>query len=239
MSVFVSRELKVPLVGKLLSDFAVGDIVKLNENGSPVEYIVVNQGIPSNSSLYDSSCNGTWLLRKDIIKGMEWGSSGKNAYANSSAHTYLNGDFISLFDIDTNNAIKQVKIPYCRGNGTTTVYSGSNGLSTKAFLLSTYEVGYNNSYSYILKDGGKLSYFLSGEGASANLLRDISASNQLDQWWLRSVPSSNSTTACEINFDGSLNYGAGITVAHGIRPALVLLPTALFDSKTLLFKEVK
>lgn len=42
----------------LASDLAVGDIVKLTENGTPVEYIVVNQGIPENSSLYDSSCNG-------------------------------------------------------------------------------------------------------------------------------------------------------------------------------------
>lgn len=31
------------------SDLAVGDIVKLMENGTPVEYIVVNQGIPENS----------------------------------------------------------------------------------------------------------------------------------------------------------------------------------------------
>lgn len=48
-----------PSAGILASDLAVGDIVKLTENGTPVEYIVVNQGIPGNSSLYDSSCDGT------------------------------------------------------------------------------------------------------------------------------------------------------------------------------------
>ena len=48
-----------PSTGILASDLAVGDIVKLTENGTPVEYIVVNQGIPENSGLYDASCNGT------------------------------------------------------------------------------------------------------------------------------------------------------------------------------------
>lgn len=52
-------QLKAPSTGILASDLAVGDIVKLTENGTPVEYIVVNQGIPENSGLYDSSCNGT------------------------------------------------------------------------------------------------------------------------------------------------------------------------------------
>ena len=50
-------------MAKLLGQVAVGSIVKLNENGSPTNYIVVNQGIPGNSPLYDASCNGTWLLR--------------------------------------------------------------------------------------------------------------------------------------------------------------------------------
>lgn len=64
-----------PSTGILASDLAVGDIVKLTENGTPVEYIVVNQGIPENSSLYDSSCNGTWLLRKDLYSERQWNTS--------------------------------------------------------------------------------------------------------------------------------------------------------------------
>ena len=48
-----------PSTDILASDLAVGDIVKLMENGTPVEYIVVNQGKPYDSSLYDDSCDGT------------------------------------------------------------------------------------------------------------------------------------------------------------------------------------
>ena len=56
---------KKPVTAIMASDIAVGSSVYLLENGSPVEWIVVNQGIPSSSSLYDSSCDGTWLMRKD------------------------------------------------------------------------------------------------------------------------------------------------------------------------------
>ena len=65
----VAPQMKAPVIsGILASDLAVGSSVYLMENGVATEYLVVNQGIPSGSSLYDSSCDGTWLLRKDIYE---------------------------------------------------------------------------------------------------------------------------------------------------------------------------
>ena len=52
-----------PVVGIKAGDLPIGQIVKLMEGGVETEFIVVNQGIPENSGLYDASCNGTWLLR--------------------------------------------------------------------------------------------------------------------------------------------------------------------------------
>ena len=49
-----------------LGNKAIGSIVKLKVNGAAKEFIVVHQGKPS--SLYDESCNGTWLLMKDIYE---------------------------------------------------------------------------------------------------------------------------------------------------------------------------
>ena len=58
-----------PVVTGIFSgDLAVGSVVKLIENGVATEYLVVNQGKPSGSSLYDDSCDGTWLLRNDIYE---------------------------------------------------------------------------------------------------------------------------------------------------------------------------
>lgn len=79
--------LKAPVTGVLASSLAVGSTVKLMEGGTAVEYLVVNQGIPSNSNLYDASCDGTWLLRKDIHSERQWNSSNVNDYANSTINT--------------------------------------------------------------------------------------------------------------------------------------------------------
>ena len=128
-----------------LSSKGVGSIVKLKVNGFARNFIVVHQGKPS--SVYDDSCTGTWLLMKDIYERRQWHSSNTNDYANSTIHSYLNSTFLAMFDSNIQKAIKQVKLPYRKGSGTsTTVTSGSNGLSEKIFLLSATETSLNISY---------------------------------------------------------------------------------------------
>lgn len=53
-----------------LSDLEIGQTIKLNLNGTPWDWVVVNQGLPS--SIYDASCDGTWLLMKDIYENRKW-----------------------------------------------------------------------------------------------------------------------------------------------------------------------
>ena len=74
--IFVDPKLWAVATDKPLGDYAVGGIVKLNENGSPVDYLVVHQGLPS--SMYDASCDGTWLLRKNIVEKRAWDSGDSN-----------------------------------------------------------------------------------------------------------------------------------------------------------------
>ncbi len=72
--VYVSRFFVPASSGISAGDLEVGKIVRLNEKGTPVDYLVVNQGIPEDSPLYDASCEGTWLLRKDISENRIWDS---------------------------------------------------------------------------------------------------------------------------------------------------------------------
>lgn len=218
------------------SDLAVGSTVKLLENGVAVEYLVVNQGIPSGSSLYDSSCNGTWLLRKDIHSNRTWDSSDNN-YKNSDVRSYLNGAFLGLFDSDTQAAIQQVKIPYVNGTGTGSVASGSSGYSTKIFLLSGYEVGWTtNTVDWLPVEGAKLEYFDSGFG-TASKKRIAYYNGSATGWWLRSPHTDGTYGAWYVDMNGS--YDADdYDASHGVRPALILPSTALFDEETLLFKGV-
>lgn len=57
-----------------LGSKAVGSIVKLKVGGTLTDFIVVHQGRPS-TSLYDASCDGTWLLMKDCYEQKQWHKS--------------------------------------------------------------------------------------------------------------------------------------------------------------------
>ena len=203
-----------------LGSMSVGSTVKLKLGGTARDFLVVHQGLPS--SMYDSSCNGTWLLLKDIYTTRTWDSS-NNDYKNSDIHSYLNGTFLNLFDNDIKNAIKQVKIPYQNGTGSGgSVASGANGLSCKIFLLSGYEVGWTTSdNSYFPRDGAKLSYFSSGTGSAANNKRIANYNGSATIWWLRSPYTDFSYNVWGVYSDG--DYGDwGCNCACGVRPALVL-----------------
>lgn len=205
---------------------AVGSIVKLKENGALVDYIVVHQGKPS--SLYDASCDGTWLLRKDILETRQWHSSNVNDYANSTIKAYLNSTFLARFDANIQAQIKQVKIPYRPGSGTSqTVNSGANGLSCKIFLLSDREVGYtqSNVNSYIVNDGAKLDYFKDGNGTSEKIAK---LNGSATYWWLRSPYANSATSAWSVYSNGGAGVGS-CTYAFGVRPALIL-PSSLLTS---------
>ena len=210
-----------------LGSKAVGSIVKLKVNGTAKEFIVVHQGKPS--SIYDESCNGTWLLMKDIYEKRQWHRSDVNILESSDIHFYLNSTFLNLFDSNIRDAIKQVKLPYRKGGGSGgTDQSGANGLSCKVFLLSGYEVGWTTSDNIFPVDGSKLAYFESGTGSSANNKRIAKLNGSAALWWLRSPKTDDANNAWDVYSDGYYNnYYA--SYSNGIRPALVLPSNLLVD----------
>ena len=200
---------------------AVGSIVKIKVNGAAKDFIIVHQGLPS--SAYDASCNGTWLLMKDIYTTSTF-SNNNNSYKDSSIHSYLNGTFFNLIDGDIRNAIKQVKIPYQNGTGSGgSLATGSNGLSTKVFLLSGYEVGWTTSdNSYFPKDGAKLDYFGSGSGGNSKRVAYNGSSAAV--WWLRSPGTGGAGGVWGVVSDGSCGSG-WCSNSYGVRPAFILPST--------------
>lgn len=225
--------MEVPSAGILASDLAVGSTVKLMENGVATEYLVVNQGIPSDSSLYDSSCDGTWLLRKNVCTSLTWSSNGLNMYSIGTINSYLNSTFLSLFDNDTKNAIKQVKIPYVNGYGSSgSIDTGENGLEVYAFVLSGYEIGF--TASKIPVDGVCLEYFV-GATNSVRIAYDNSGSTSY--WWTRSPINQGTGAACAVSPAGAL-VDTSVSGTLGVRPTVILPSNALFDQNTLTLKGV-
>ena len=207
-----------------LSSKAIGSTIKLKVNGSAKDFIVVHQGKPS--SVYDDSCNGTWLLMKDIYENRQWHSSNTNDYANSTIHSYLNSTFLNLFESNIKNAIKQVKLPYRKGSGTsTTVTSGSNGLSAKIFLLSATETSF--SFSYMPSgEGAELAYFKGCADNSSDTKRVAYLNGSATYWWLRSPGCNYFGRALYVDSSGDW-YSNGCSNSYGIRPALILPSTLL------------
>lgn len=225
------KRMTIPIVETPISKLAVGSTVKLNVNGTATDFLIVNQGIPSNSSLYDASCDGTWLLMKDIYENRQWNSSNVNNLENSTIHSYLNGTFLNLFESNIRDAIKQVKLPYRKNGGSGgSDQSGANGLLCKIFLLSGYEVGWTTSdYSYFPVDGAKLSYFESGTGTSVNNKRIANLNGSAADWWLRSPDTNYTNLVCVVSFNGRYNGSSAFNLG-GVRPALILPSTTLVDS---------
>lgn len=207
-----------------LSSKAIGSTIKLKVNGSAKDFIVVHQGKPS--SVYDDSCNGTWLLMKDIYENRAWHSSNTNDYANSTIHSYLNSTFLNLFESNIKNAIKQVKLPYRKGSGTsTTVTSGSNGLSAKIFLLSATETSF--SFSYMPSgEGAELAYFKGCADNSSDSKRVAKLNGSATVWWLRSPNCNYFGGALGVVSGGGWD-GGNCSSSGGIRPALILPSTLL------------
>lgn len=207
-----------------LSSKAIGSTIKLKVNGSAKDFIVVHQGKPS--SVYDDSCNGTWLLMKDIYENRQWHSSNTNDYANSTIHSYLNSTFLNLFESNIKNAIKQVKLPYRKGSGTsTTVTSGSNGLSAKIFLLSATETSFNFS-TMPSGEGAELAYFKGCADNSSDSKRVAYLNGSATFWWLRSPLCDYFGIALCVCSNGGWGY-YGCSYSCGIRPALILPSTLL------------
>jgi hypothetical protein len=199
---------------------SVGSIIKLNELGRPANYIIIQQGLPSSGN-YDASCNGTWVRRQSAVAEKEWDSS-NNDYANSDIHSWLNNTysgFLAMLDDDIHSqGVLNVKIPYRPGSGmSSTVNSGSRGLSCRAFLLSMLEVGLTPGYSP--REGATLSYFSSG-GASRRI---VNYNGSPARAWSRSpdLGADDGSVVCAVEADGGADYW-GCYDSYAVAPALIL-----------------
>ena len=215
-------DITFPSAGTKLSALGVGQSVFTNVSGVKKEFLVVHQGLPS--SLYDSSCDGTWLLMKDIYEMRQWNSNSELLYENSSIHSYLNSMFLSLFDANIQSAIKQAKIPYLKGGKGGSVQSGANGLSCKVFLLGGYELNFRNIFP---ADGAGLDGF--AESIINNPAYLATYNGTLTKWWLRSI------TTLDINYAGLVRGytydSASVTESNGIRPCIILPSDALVNEE--------
>ena len=218
-----------PKAGVPVSTLSTGTIIKINENGAPVEYLIVHQGLPS--SMYDESCNGCWVLRKNISENIKQDTAN---YKASNIYTYLSTNWYTRYNTSTLSQIKQIKIPYQDGQyPSSPIQSGTNGLSCKFFLLGAYEVGYSDSSSYdFSRDGAKLDYFKLGTNGDSTRIANYN--NEPSNWWTRSVNNDtyNAMEVCYIS-DNGYWYSSSLTNSNtntkGLRTAFIISSDSIID----------
>lgn len=206
----------VPSSGIMLRDIAEGSLVKLNENGSPVEFYVAKHD-------YESGLNGsgrTLVARKDCYDARAWHGHNVNAWASCALRSWLNWNYLNLLDEDTRGVISTTEYYYTPGNGATYVTTRSDAV----FQLSVTELGKTASYA-------------NAEGTAlpiASTLQIAYRNGSAVAQWTRSPFMNLTSGACCLNSYGDVSYGS-CTYAYGSRPCFTLPSGACFDEETMLF----
>jgi hypothetical protein len=190
----------------LLSEKALGSIVKLKENGVAQEFYVAKHGYPT-------SGNGrTLLVRRYIYDTRQWHTSNVNAYASCALDSWFNNTYYNLLDADIKAQIAAVAIPYTPGNGNNSVTT----LSRKVFALSVTELGRTASYANV--EGSALPI-------ASTLQIAYNSSGSAVVQWTRSPSTGGTNSAYCLGTGGGVGNGY-CTDAYGARPAFTL-PSSL------------
>jgi hypothetical protein len=190
----------------------VRSLIGFKKNDTEIPYIVVHQGLPDN---YDSSCNGTWLLRKNIYMNKRIDSKQEAVYDNNpEIATFLDDTFFTFFPQNVQQKIKTVKIP------------GHSLSEHKVFLLGAVEIGVNyESFNIGSLEKTKLDYFNKYDintGPSADKVALYN--NNSSKWWLRTwhyVGNNAEEDTFYVTEDGEVSGTNDTTQEYGIRPAIV------------------
>lgn len=188
-----------------LSTVALGDILMLNENGSPVPFYVCKHD-------YESGLNGagrTLVVRKDCYDRRVFSNS-NNAYASSALDSWLCNTYLKLLDADIQAAIGMTKFYYTPGNGNYTVTT----LQRAVFQLSITELG--KSASYAKTEGSALPI------ASTLQIAYLNGSAVTQR--TRTPCMYDTYYVCLLIINGNLSYG-NCSRSDGSRPAFTLPST--------------
>ena len=216
--------LSKPIKGTALSKLDEGAIIKINENGSPVEFYLAKHN-------YEPDLNGAGrelIVRKYCYgSGQNWDSYNRNTYVNSTIDTWLTNTYAGNFTDSIKTLIGTTKFYYTPGSSDMTVST----LERAFFLLSMTEFGYSNDDvgRGVNVEGITLPIAATLRiGYSIGIPKDVAVAQ-----WTRS-PKTNSTQAIwYLRSDGGTSYLKGDNDWYS-RPIFTLPSTAKIDDTGLL-----
>ena len=207
-------EVTIDLSTLTQADAQNGKIINLPYKGAMTPHRVVHIGNPD-SELYDSSCNGVWLLREDIVELGDWQVTNVNTgFPNSTIANAMDGYF-NNYDISVQASIKSANIPYCVGGGSLDVTTTTK----KIFPASIKELGADSGTDNYPEDGAPLQYFITHPDALV-----ANFNNTPTGYWSRTPDDRFSTWIYYISSGGGVGGDpAGNT--QGYRYLFIMDPT--------------
>lgn len=224
-----SRRRMLSDMERTLSEYSVGETLKIKINGVPRDFIIIHQGSPNKErEIYDESASGVWIMSKDIILVGTWGSSASVAFDTAAINTYLNDVFLPTIEDKYRRMVKPVRVPCVKvfADGST----GIVNVLTKAFPPSMTELGVDDPYNWYA-DGVKFDYFASGtdtaakEKRKAAFISGLSSNANYAGYMTRARRTGSSNILYYVMTDGTYtasDYTRG--KVYGVRPVLVLDP---------------
>lgn len=203
-----------PIAGTPLGNLAEGTLIKILENGSPVEFYLAKHS-------YESSLNGEGrelVVRKDCNGTLQYSPNGNENYLSSNLDSWLNGWYKNTLSSSLQNMI-----------GTTTFYSSSapdagweNPLpaSRSIFALSLTEL-FGRTNTWAANEGTILPI-------SSVLKIALLDGSPVDQWTRTKYETSDGVAWCS-NSEGEMDTWI-VTKTEGVRACFTLPNTTLVDA---------
>lgn len=201
-----------------LGELDEGTLVKLNEDGSPVEFYIAKHD-------YESGLNGTGrtlMVRKDCYSQRKYHSSA-TYFPSTDIYDWLNDDYYNLLDANVRTDIGTTKYKYFANfYGTSTTAYGTN--TSAVFLMSMAELFGTSEFS----DGSQLPI--------ADVLKIAYFEGSATAQWTRSSPTQ--TNAQRVNYVAAngtqASYNPPSVNYVGARPIFTLPSDVEFDSEFML-----
>ena len=200
-----------PMAGTPLGSLAEGTLIKIQENGAPMEFYLAKHN-------YEPGLNGEGrelVVRKDCYDQRQWNNIAQSSWDNSTMLSWLNSSYKTLFSQQVQSLMGSTNYQYTPGNENYTVSTRSDSI----FLLSVTELAKSASYANV--EGSPLSI--------ASILQIAIYSGLASSQWTR-TPTINTThnAALSLNTTGNVANDS-VTATYGSRPCFTLPSTARVD----------
>ena len=205
-------------VGTTVNSLASGSIIKIKENGTLREFIVLVSNY--------SGTGRTLVCRKNTIGDEDFSGTTRALYPNSNVDKYLENDYYNSIDSNIRKLIAGINIQVDSAYDS----KGTQTINRKVFCLSYTELGGSDSEGNVI--GSAIPYFNSNDRRKA-----VDDSGNTSEYWARNRPVNGNYHWFGIDRKGALRNTLSLVInalalSRPMRPAFTLPGNTVINKDT-------